>query len=132
MPMSRKYVNKNWHDSDYKHRLAVRGEDITAEYLKKNGARVIDRNVRFRFGELDIVAISEDRLCFVEVKTRSSTIHGRPSLALTPEKQYRIRRLAEMYMRIHKEYRNLSPRIDVSEILIIDGKVFINYIKGAF
>ena len=48
------------------------GEEITAEYLEKNGYRILDRNYSKPFGEIDIIAIKDDLIAFVEVKTRKS------------------------------------------------------------
>lgn len=45
-----------------------RYEDLACEYLKENGYRIIARNVAYRFGEIDIVALEGKILVFVEVK----------------------------------------------------------------
>lgn len=45
------------------------GENVAAEYLKRHGFRIRDRNVARKTGEIDIIAEREDTLCFVEVKT---------------------------------------------------------------
>ncbi|GEM_PF-466189 len=132
--MSEVYVRKDWHESaDEKHRIAIAGEDLTAAYLEqKMHMSVIDRNVRFKLGEIDIVARDSKSICFVEVKTRTNLRHGRPSLALTDQKKRRLKRLSELYLRIHRQYSHLSPRIDVAEVLLLNGDGYINYIKSAF
>lgn len=128
------YVRKDWHESpDARKRLGVSGEDLACDYLERNGIRVVDRNVRFNLGEIDIVAIDQNRLCLIEVKTRHSLAYGRPSLAVNYKKQQTIRRLAELYIKTHPKYAFLSPRIDVIELLLPgDGKKYINHIKSAF
>ncbi len=128
------YVKKDWHDSsDSRKRLGVQGEDIACAYLKAQDIRVIDRNVRFKLGEIDIVALDGNRICFIEVKTRSSLEYGRPSLAVNYKKQRTIRQLAEIYCKYHPEYGSRSPRIDVIELLFLSGdRKYINYIKSAF
>ena len=128
------YEHKDWHISpDFRKRLGVKGEDIACTYLENQGIKVIDRNVRYKPGELDIVAIDKNRLCFIEVKTRKSYKYGRPSLSITAAKQSTIRALAQLYLKTHLKYKSYIPRIDVIEIVITDeNKAFINYIKSAF
>ena len=126
--------HKDWHISpDFRKRLGVNGEDIACKYLENQGIKIVERNIRYKLGELDIVAIDKNRLCFIEVKTRKSFKYGRPSLAITPTKQSTIRALAQLYQKTHLIYKSFIPRIDVIEIVITDeNKAFINYIKSAF
>lgn len=74
------------------------GEAAAARYLEALGYQVIGRNVRFRAGELDLVARDGDTLVFVEVKTRLSATAGTGEEAITPTKQRQLVRLAEMYI----------------------------------
>ena len=48
------------------------GENIAAKYLESSGYHILDRNFRARQGELDIIAVDNDELVFVEVKTRTN------------------------------------------------------------
>lgn len=132
--MSNTYLKKDLHQSpDPRKRLGVKGEDYACLYLQKRGMEILERNVRFKKGELDIVARDKTHICFIEVKTRSNLNYGRPSLALTDKKQHTIRLLAEWYLKLHKEYTHLSPRIDVLEVLLLpNGKIYVNYIIAAF
>ncbi|UNO50685.1 YraN family protein [Alicyclobacillus acidoterrestris] len=67
------------------------GERIVCDYLHKClGWDVVDRNVRTRFGELDIVAHTPGKYIFVEVKTRTSARFGSPIDAVTPLKSLRL------------------------------------------
>jgi len=47
-------------------------ENKAVEFLKINGYKIIKRNFRSRFGEIDIIARDNDYICFVEVKMRSA------------------------------------------------------------
>ncbi|MGF0248603.1 YraN family protein, partial [Rhodococcus erythropolis] len=49
--------------------LGARGEDVAVEFLIDSGLEIVERNWRCRYGELDVVATSGDRIVFVEVKT---------------------------------------------------------------
>lgn len=127
------YVKKDIHQSpDPRKRLGRRGEDTACCYLERHGFRIIERNIRCAFGELDIVALEGGSICFIEVKTRSSLKYGRPSLALSAKKKRTLRMLAEAYIKDHAQYRALRPRIDVLELVFCsDGKSFVNHIRAA-
>lgn len=76
-------------------------EDLISRRLVARGWRIIERNARTRFGELDIVAVDDRALVFVEVKAgRKGSFFGpeRPVLAVDRRKQQRIRRLATAWM----------------------------------
>jgi len=73
-------------------------EAVAARTLQRLGYRVRARNVRFRFGELDLVCEHRGTLVFVEVKARTSSDHGHPLEAVTPHKRRQLVRLAEAYL----------------------------------
>ncbi|MDD5305768.1 MAG: YraN family protein [Deltaproteobacteria bacterium] len=93
-----------------------RGEDFVCARLKERGYRILDRNVRKKFAEIDIVAEQGDTLCFVEVRTRANSLLGHPAETVTTAKQRGIRRAAEAYL----AERRIGPRpvrFDVVTIL---------------
>lgn len=53
------------------------GEDLATDYLKDQGYDVLERNIRYRFGEVDIIAKKENMLIVVEVKTRRTHTYGK-------------------------------------------------------
>src|ERR1041384_519690 len=77
--------------------VGQRGEDIAADYLRGKGYRVLQRNVRSRYGEIDIVAALGDCLVFVEVRT-VQTGHVIPEESVGPRKQRQIGNLAIRYL----------------------------------
>ncbi len=62
-------------------------ENTAAEYLTQKGYRILCRNFRCREGEIDIVALKEDTLHFVEVKTRQGAVFGHPLESITKNKR---------------------------------------------
>jgi putative endonuclease len=75
------------------------GEELAVNHLTSLGLRVLDRNWRCRYGELDIIASDNARTAiFVEVKTRTSDQFGGVEQAVTPEKVRRLRRLAGLWL----------------------------------
>lgn len=80
--------------------LGARGEDVAVEFLIDAGLEIVERNWRCRYGELDVVATSGDRIVFVEVKTRSGVGYGSPAESVTFAKQRRIRVLAVHWLNL--------------------------------
>ena len=88
------------------------GEEIAAKFLVKNGYRLIMSNFKTPIGrnnrgaqvtgEIDLIALDEDFLCFVEVKTRSSDNFASPLAAVDLRKQRQIIRTARMYRKIFR------------------------------
>ena len=74
------------------------GENVAANYLKGRGYRIVERNYRVRFGEIDIIAEQEGDLVFVEVKTRTDDLFGSPLESVTARKQKQLSKIALDYM----------------------------------
>ena len=74
--------------------LGQEGEQAAAEYLERNGMRILARNWRCSIGEIDIVAAEGRALVVCEVKTRSDARYGTPVEAITRSKLRRLRHLA--------------------------------------
>ncbi|MDY6999131.1 MAG: YraN family protein [Actinomycetota bacterium] len=80
--------------------IGALGEQLAVEYLQGQGLRVLARNWRCRYGELDVVAADDatGTAVFVEVKTRTGTGFGGVEQAVTPAKVRRLRRLAGLWL----------------------------------
>ncbi|NTW57420.1 MAG: YraN family protein [Chlorobiaceae bacterium] len=80
------------------HALGPLGENAAAEYLRKKGYRILERNYRFRRNEIDIIARDRGTLCFIEVKTRTTPEKGDPLEAVDVRKQMEIIKAAKAYL----------------------------------
>lgn len=100
--------------------IGDKGEDLAIKYLEKKKYEIIVRNFRTRFGEIDIIAIDEDMLVFVEVKVKSSNRFGEPADMITEKKLDKIKKTAKHYLQ-EKEPDDIPWRIDA--ILIKDEKI---------
>src|SRR5512135_3276070 len=76
----------------------VAGEGAAAVLLEREGFRILERNYRCRLGEVDIIAMEGDCLCFVEVKTRRSERCGTPEDAVTSRKRAQIMKASQHYL----------------------------------
>ena len=74
------------------------GEDLATNYLKSQGYDVLERNIRYRFGEVDIIAKKENMLIVVEVKTRRTQTYGMPCEAVHWKKKQHIRHVISMFL----------------------------------
>ena len=107
-----------------------RGESLAAEYLEANGYRLIVSNFKVPVGrnrsgasvtgEIDIIALEGEILCFIEVKTRVSEEFAEPIASVTKRKQRQISRTARVYRRIFG-LREMPFRFDVVSVLLKPG-----------
>ena len=100
----------------YKKNVGDLGEDFAASLMENAGYRIIARNFATKQGEIDIIAIRDGVLHFVEVKTRTGCQYGYPSDAVTKIKQDRIRKAAQQYLNSRRlTWKSVS--FDVYEIM---------------
>jgi len=114
-------------------RLGKEAEDLAAQFLSKaKGYRILERNYRCPFGEVDIIAEDKGVLAFIEVKGRSSLRYGHPSEAVGSRKQRRILRVAAHYLQRRGLQGKVPVRFDVVCLLFRRGRPAFELIKGAF
>ena len=99
-------------------------ENAVAKALENRGYRVIERNFRCRIGEIDLIALYDRYLVFVEVKYRKDERKGWPQEAVDWHKQQVISRVADYYMFHHPEYHNYQIRFDVAAVLGTKWKLY--------
>jgi len=91
------------------------GEKLACDFLGKNGYSIVETNYRCPRGEIDIIARQRDTLVFIEVRTKTSRLFGRPEESITPVKMARLRTVAEHYGQ-NRVNLPASWRIDVVAI----------------
>ena len=103
--------------SDSEHlKLGRRGERWAVWALRWRGYRLLARNYRTKFGEIDIVARQGGALVFVEVKTRRSTDIVPAEDSVGPEKQQHIHRTAQQYLLDQRMADDTDCRMDVVSV----------------
>ena len=114
------------------HRISRSGESEAVTALEGAGYRILARNYRSPFGEVDIVAEEGEVLVFVEVKTRSSLSYGLPRDAITAAKRRKLARTASHYLMEHVTLDG-AYRVDVVEVAVLRGQIAgLRLIRGAF
>lgn len=109
------------------------GEEAAALHLKRQGYRILARNYRTGFADVDLIARRGTTLVFVEVKTRSSLRFGAPVEAVSTEKQRRLSKVALDYMLQHS-LEGHEARFDVVSVLLdrAGSLVRIEVLENAF
>ncbi len=114
------------------HELGKRGEEAAACFLERREYEILDRNWKCIAGEADIVALQDDTLCFIEVKTRKDAQKGFPSEAVDMRKRSRYECIAACYLKDH-DYADVRVRFDVIAILVLgEGRAFLRHHLNAF
>ncbi len=111
--------------------LGRRGEALAADYLTKIGFKILERNLRTRYGEIDLVCLDRQIIVFVEVKTRSSSSYAAPREAVNLEKRRHLSKAALWFIS-QKAWEDRSARFDVVEISFDRPQAEINHLTNAF
>ena len=118
---------------DPRRSVGKRGEEEAARFLQKRGFAILDRNVRSRLGEIDLVARDGKALVFVEVKTLRERDGDPPQTAVGQEKQHRLGQLAQQYLK-WKRLGEVSCRFDVIAVTLDarDRVTALRHLPAAF
>jgi putative endonuclease len=118
--------------SDARRTLGQAAEDAAARFLGRAGLTVVERNVRFSEGEIDLVCRDDGVVVFVEVKCRRATWGDAPAAAVSWHKQRRLTRLAQHYLK----WRRLTGarcRFDVVSVTLdARGAFDVRHVRAAF
>lgn len=119
---------------DPRHHLGHVGERLAAEHFERLGYRVVARNHRTRFGELDLVVEAGGELVFCEVKTRRQG-SGSPWDGLHDRKRTRVRKMAAAFL-VEVRDRPWSAELRFDAVgVVIDAQgrlVSLDHLEGAF
>ncbi|HPT38637.1 MAG TPA: YraN family protein [Candidatus Omnitrophota bacterium] len=106
-------------------------ENTAVKFLKTKGYKILERNYRNKFGEIDIIAKHKGVVCFLEVKARNTVESGLPQEAVTARKQNQISKVAVDYLKSNNLLEH-AARFDVVGILYLDHRPQISLITNAF
>lgn len=115
------------------------GEEAEAaccDYLKSQGLKLVNKNFSCRQGEIDIIMLDKKILVFVEVRFRKNNNFGGGLESITPAKQLKLRKTAELYLQQNNQYQN--ARFDVVSMsknnqTMVNGQQYIfEWITNAF
>lgn len=107
------------------------GEQEAADFLRRQGYKIITKNYKTKFGEIDIIAQDKNALVFIEVKARCSNAFGEPQEAVNKFKQIQISKAALTYLK-NNSLLDSPARFDIVSVLYVNVAPEINLIKNAF
>ncbi|MFA9370655.1 MAG: YraN family protein [Labilibaculum antarcticum] len=110
--------------------LGKLGEDVAAKHLLEKGYKILDRNWIYQKKELDIVALKDDVLVVVEVKSRSTDYFEHPADAITLSKIKHLVNATQGY--VDSKEIEQEVRFDVISVIKRDSKFVIEHIEDAF
>ncbi len=112
--------------------LGQQGENAAVDFLTRQGYRILERNFHNKLGEIDIIALDDGVICFIEVKTRRTAVSGTPFEAISRIKQFKIAQLALSYLK-YKKLLDQPARFDVIAVLTgAHDPMRVEIIKNAF
>lgn len=111
--------------------LGSLGEELAAKFLLANKYKIIKKNFYSRRGEIDIIAIYDNTIIFVEVKLRSSSIENAVS-SVSQSKQKKLIKTAQDFIAIHPEYENYATRFDIITLIKKGDQYKLNHFPDAF
>lgn len=106
------------------------GERDAESWLSSRGYRIVDRNVSRKTGEIDLIALDGDVLCFIEIKARANRSYGRAVESISLQKQKKLARTAASYLVSHPH--DGPCRFDVLAMDLEDGAWRFTLIRDAF
>jgi putative endonuclease len=116
---------------NYRKRIGKKGEDKAVNYLKQKGYRILEQNFRAERGEIDIIALDQDTLVFIEVKTKRHDHFGEPETWVDKRKQAQIGKIAQAYLQ-QQDIVNMDCRFDVIGIVFKNQSNEIRHFQDAF
>jgi putative endonuclease len=111
--------------------LGKKAEDLAAEFLLKNGYKILARNFRYQKAEIDIITEKDSLIVIVEVKARSTDVFNLPQEAVNKKKIKLLVSAADHYL--EKFNKNQEVRFDIISVLPDEkGNLSIEHIINAF
>lgn len=123
------FILKNMTEK-YNKKIGDWGEDIAVDFLKKEGYKILNRNLRIGHKEIDIIASKRSALVFVEVKTRTSDSFGDGTEAMHYYKNSYLSRAAELFLLNNKWQGDVRFDLILVKINKIEKRAKIKHFKN--
>lgn len=110
--------------------LGKAGEELAVEYLRKNEYVILEKNYTWEKSEIDIITTKDNKIIFVEVKTRQSPYLSDPSLMVPMKKWKQIMKAADFYMKERQD--DLPARFDIISVITNKDYTKLDHYDEAF
>ena len=111
-------------------RLGEKGEQFAVTFLIKKNYKILERNYRFEKAEVDIIALKNNTLAIVEVKTRSSTAFGNPQDFVKPKQIKNLVKAVNEYVK--ENNLDVEVRFDIIALVNKNESFEIEHLEDAF
>ncbi|WP_431156920.1 YraN family protein [Winogradskyella poriferorum] len=111
-------------------RLGKKGEQLAVDFLIKKNYIILERNYRFEKAEVDIIALKNNMLVIVEVKTRSSTEFGNPQDFVKPKQIKNLVKAVNEY--VIENNLDVEVRFDIIALVNTNERFEIEHLEDAF
>lgn len=105
------------------------GEQLAAEYFEKAGYTIVEKNWRYHRAEIDLIALLDKMLVFVEVKTRSGSLWKSPEESINLRKRKLLFEAADAFMQSFPD--DFSARFDVFTVVVENNQHKISHYPDA-
>ena len=112
-------------------KVGDKGEDLAADFLLARGYRILERNYRKRFAEIDLIVMKGGVLAFCEVKSSRYPGESHPEIRVGYKKQVKLAQCAQAFLAADPPAYN-SCRFDIITIKMQQGRKVIEHIENAF
>jgi putative endonuclease len=112
--------------------LGAAAEDAALAHLLAHGLAVLACNVRYPFGEIDLIAQEAGTVVFVEVRFRRDSRFGGAAVSVDANKRRKIARAAQAWLGSHRQYAQAACRFDVVAVTPAEGESHCEWIRSAF
>lgn len=106
------------------------GEELAVQFLEGNGFEILDINWQYQKAEIDIIALKNKTIHFIEVKTRTGTGFGMPESFVDNKKQELLELAAEEYLHIMEHEGDIQ--FDIIAIILAGNIPKITYLEDVF
>lgn len=105
------------------HNLSVGklGEEIASNFIHKKGYQIIEKNYYCRWGEIDLIAKENNKIHFIEIKTRIGIDKGQPYESINKHKIRKLMRTIQFYL-LNREIKSYKLSLDVISIILNSQK----------
>ena len=110
--------------------LGKKGEQLAVDFLIDNNYKILEKNYRYLKAEVDIIALKENILAVIEVKTRSTNYFGNPEDFVNPKKIKLLLSAIDFY--VNKKDLDVEVRFDIIAIIHHKKETKIVHLEDAF
>lgn len=112
--------------------IGKHAEHYASRFLIDQGLKLVERNWRCRYGEIDLIMLDRATLVFVEVRYRKNTTFADPLESVNRTKQQKIIAAAHFFLQQNSQWQEYNCRFDVVAAKSIDRKYCFDWVKHAF